>query len=110
MTQSRLLPTVLLAASSWLLISLFGSQQSLSIELGKNASSNSGVAQNEFDKKFRKSDEFSQDLPEEKIQSFAKVLKKFFDNEKDDYKKDADQRTPDYDALKNKAALVSYDF
>ena len=37
-------------------------------------------AQNEFDKKFRKSDEFSQDLPEEKIQSFAKVLKKFFDN------------------------------
>ena len=43
MTQSRLLPTVLLAASSWLLISLFGSQQSLSIELGKIASSNSGV-------------------------------------------------------------------
>jgi len=67
-------------------------------------------AQNEFDKKFRKSDEFSKDLPEEKIQSFAKVLKKFFDNEKDDYKKDADQRTPDYDALKNKAALVSYNF
>ena len=67
-------------------------------------------AQNEFSKKFRKSDEFSQDLPEEKIQSFAKVLKKFFDNEKDDYKKEADQRTPDYDALKNKAALVSYDF
>ncbi|CAE7328019.1 tdp2 [Symbiodinium natans] len=67
-------------------------------------------AQNEFDKKFRKSDTFSQDLPEEKIQSFAKVLKKFFDNEKDDYKKDAEQRTPDYDALKNKAALVSYDF
>ena len=29
MTQSRLLPTVLLAASSWLLISLFGSQQRL---------------------------------------------------------------------------------
>ena len=38
-------------------------------------------AQNEFDKKFRKSDEFSKDLPEEKIQSFAKVLKKFFDND-----------------------------
>ena len=31
MTQSRLLPTVLLAASSWLLISLFGSQQSLGV-------------------------------------------------------------------------------
>ena len=139
MTQSRLLPTVLLAASSWLLISLFGSQQSLSIEIRIHASSKlsqmmrhvvcqfpqesrtsflTGTspaassrqsrtamrgfkddfyawkdslskdeqalilkqAQNEFDKKFRKSDEFSQDLPEEKIQSFAKVLKKFFDN------------------------------
>ena len=145
MTQSRLLPTVLLAASSWLLISLFGSQQSLGVELGKLAFIKNGVetianneacclvfqlpkesrtsfltgtspaassrqsrtamrgfkddfyawkdslskdeqalllkqAQNEFDKKFRKSDEFSQDLPEEKIQSFAKVLKKFFDN------------------------------
>ena len=31
MTQSRLLPTVLLAASSWLLISLFGSQQILGV-------------------------------------------------------------------------------
>ena len=139
MTQSRLLPTVLLAASSWLLISLFGSQQSLRIEIRIHASSKlsqmmrhvvcqfpqesrtsflTGTspaassrqsrtamrgfkdyfyawkdslskdeqalilkqAQNEFDKKFRKSDEFSQDLPEEKIQSFAKVLKKFFDN------------------------------
>ena len=139
MTQSRLLPTVLLAASSWLLISLFGSQQSLSLEIRIHSSSKLShmmrhvvcqfpqesrtsfltstspaassrqsrtamrgfkddfyawkdslskdeqalilkQAQNEFDKKFRKSDEFSQDLPEEKIQSFAKVLKKFFDN------------------------------
>ena len=29
MTQSRLLPAVLLAASSWLLVSLLGSQQRL---------------------------------------------------------------------------------
>ena len=43
MTQSRLLPTALLAASSWLLISLFGSQQSLSIELGKIAFIKNGV-------------------------------------------------------------------
>ncbi|CAE7850423.1 tdp2, partial [Symbiodinium sp. KB8] len=93
MTQSRLLPTVLLAASSWLLISLFGSQQSL------------GTSPSKIEGFFG-----LPDLPEEKIQSFAKVLKKFFDNEKEDYKKDADQRTPDYDALKNKAALVSYDF
>ena len=31
-------------------------------------------AQNEFDKKFRKSDEFTTDLPEEKLQSFGKAL------------------------------------
>ena len=39
----------------------------------------------------------------------AKILQKFFDNAKDGYKKDADQRTPDYETLKNKAAVVSYD-
>ncbi|CAE7734713.1 tdp2, partial [Symbiodinium sp. KB8] len=109
MTQSRLLPTVLLAASSWLLISLLGSQQTTFLTgtspAGSSRQSRTAMrgfkddfyawkdslskdeqalllkqAQNEFDKKFRKSDEFSQDLPEEKIQSFAKVLKKFFDN------------------------------
>ena len=31
-------------------------------------------AQNEFDKKFRKSDEFTTDLPEDKLQSFGKAL------------------------------------
>ncbi|CAE7511374.1 tdp2, partial [Symbiodinium microadriaticum] len=108
MTQSRLLPTVLLAASSWLLISLLGSQTTFltgTSPAGSSRQSRTAMrgfkddfyawkdslskdeqalllkqAQNEFDKKFRKSDEFSQDLPEEKIQSFAKVLKKFFDN------------------------------
>jgi len=52
MTQSRLLPTVLLAASSWLLISLFGSQQSLSIKIGRLSCRRAGVgtiANNEAD-------------------------------------------------------------
>ena len=49
--------------------------------------------------------EFSQDL-----QPFAKILKKFFDFEKDDYEKDADQRTHDCDMLKSKASMVSYSY
>lgn len=61
------------------------------------------------DKKFRQSDEFSQNLPEKKVQSFAEILKKFFENEKDDCKKDTDQRTPDCDMLKNNS-MVSYDY
>jgi len=56
-------------------------------------------AQGEFNKKFRKSDEFKKDLPEEKIEAFSKVLSKFFDNEAKDYKKELEMKTPDYDAL-----------
>ena len=53
------------------------------------------------DKKLRKSDEFSQDLQNGEDPSLAEIFKKFFDSAKDDYKKDADQRTPDYDVRKN---------
>ena len=109
MTQSiRLLPAVLLGAGAWCLVSLLsGSSQSfVTTSAGSAKPSRTAMrgfkddfytwkdslskdeqalllkqAQNEFNKKFRKSDEFSSDLPEEKIQSFAKVLKKFFDNE-----------------------------
>eukprot|EP00439_Symbiodinium_sp_Y106_P017128 s3133_g2.t1 len=62
-----------------------------------------------FDKKFRQSDEFSQNLPAKNVQSFAKILKKFFENKKDDCKKNTDQRTPDCDMLKNNS-MVSYDY
>jgi len=44
-------------------------------------------AQGEFNKKFRKSDEFKKDLPGEKVEAFSKILGKFFDNEAEDYKK-----------------------
>merc|ERR1719275_470206 len=45
-------------------------------------------AQGEFNKKFRKSDEFKKDLPKEKVEAFSKILGKFFDNEANDYKKE----------------------
>eukprot|EP00439_Symbiodinium_sp_Y106_P015072 s6009_g2.t1 len=62
------------------------------------------------DKKFHKSDEFSQDLLEETVEFFALILKNFFDSSKDYYKKDADQRNRHDNVLKNKTAVVSYDF
>merc|ERR1712079_501049 len=34
-------------------------------------------AQGEFNKKFRKSDEFKKDLPKEKVEAFSKILGKF---------------------------------
>eukprot|EP00435_Cladocopium_sp_Y103_P062762 s1111_g24.t1 len=67
-------------------------------------------AQNEFNKKFRASDEFKKSVAEDKIESFGKVLQKFFDNEREDYKKDVAMKTPDYDALQKKANQVAYDF
>ncbi|CAK9035730.1 unnamed protein product [Durusdinium trenchii] len=67
-------------------------------------------AQNEFNKKFRATDDFKTSISEDKIESFGKVLQKFFDNEKEDYKKDVEKRTPDYDYLQSKAKQVAYDF
>eukprot|EP00438_Fugacium_kawagutii_P023881 Skav233795 [mRNA] locus=scaffold780:419395:439050:- [translate_table: standard] len=64
----------------------------------------------EFNKKFRASDEFKKSVPQDKIESFSKVLQKFFDNEREDYKKDVAMKTPDYDALQKKASQVAYDF
>jgi len=59
-------------------------------------------AEGEFNKKYRKSDEFKQNLPEEKVQAFSKILQKFFEAEAEDYKKEEDAKTPDYAALKIK--------
>ena len=55
------------------------------------------------EKKFHKSDEFSQVL-EEKIQFFAMIFKNFFDTTKDDYKQDADQTNREDNMLKNSTA------
>jgi len=60
-------------------------------------------AEGEFTKKYRKSDEFKQDLPEEKIASFSKVLSKFFENEAEDYKKEVERKVPNYNQLMEKA-------
>ena len=62
----------------------------------------------EFNKKFRASDEFKKSVSEDKIESFGKVLQKFFDNEREDYKKDVAMKTPDYDALQKKANQAGF--
>ena len=64
----------------------------------------------EFNKKFRASDEFKKSVSEDKIESFGKVLQKFFDNEREDYKKDVAMKTPDYDALQKKANQEGIEF
>ena len=102
MTQSvRLLPAVLLGLGAWCLVSLLAGPSESFVATGVGSAGRQSrtalrgfkddfyawkdslskdeqslllkQAQNEFSKKFGKSDEFSQDLPEEKIQSFAKV-------------------------------------
>mmetsp|Transcript_56995 Transcript_56995/g.135914 ORF Transcript_56995/g.135914 Transcript_56995/m.135914 type:complete len:439 (-) Transcript_56995:73-1389(-) len=67
-------------------------------------------AQNEFNKKFRSGDDFKKTVDQEKIAAFGKVLQKFFDNEREDYKKEEAMRAPDYQALQKRAGQVGYDF
>jgi hypothetical protein len=67
-------------------------------------------AAGEFNKKFRKSDEFKGDLPEEKVAAFSKILGKFFDAEAEDYKKELEAKTPEYDGLLKKAGNKVMDF
>eukprot|EP00435_Cladocopium_sp_Y103_P044171 s988_g12.t1 len=85
---------------------LSSEDQALLLKQAQNASWQKG----EFNKKFRASDEFKKSVSEDKIESFGKVLQKFFDNEREDYKKDVAMKTPDYDALQKKANQVAYDF
>jgi len=59
-------------------------------------------AEGEFNKKFRKTDEFKKNLPDEKVQAFSKIFKKFFDAEAEDYKKEEEAKTPDYEFTKGK--------
>ncbi|CAK0821907.1 unnamed protein product [Prorocentrum cordatum] len=67
-------------------------------------------AAGEFNKKFRKSDEFKKDLPDEKVQSFSKILGKFFEAEADDYKKEPGSEAPDPDGLLFKGTESKMDF
>jgi len=67
-------------------------------------------AEGEFNKKYRKSDEFKKNLPEEKVQAFTKILEKFFEAEAEDYKKEEDAKTPDYEGLSKKASEKRMDF
>ena len=49
-------------------------------------------------------------MAEDKIESFGKVLQKFFDTEREDYKKDAAAKIPDYDYLVKKAGQAGTSF
>merc|ERR1712190_632974 len=64
----------------------------------------------EFNKKFRKSEEFKKDLPEEKVESFSKILGKFFDAEAADYKKEQEAKVPNYNRLLENAGDKVLDF
>jgi hypothetical protein len=56
-------------------------------------------AMGEFNKNYRKSDNFKKDLPEEKMKAFGTILSKFFENESEDYKKAKKAVVPDYEGL-----------
>ncbi|CAE8709406.1 unnamed protein product [Polarella glacialis] len=136
--RSSLLPIAVLGAGSCLLASVFSGSETQSFLTASPAATRHGrtamhgfkddfstwkstlsadeqalilkQAQGEFNKKFRKSDDFSKDIASDKIESFAKVLKKFFDSEREDYKKDKETKTPDYNVLQRKAQQKTYDF
>jgi len=64
-------------------------------------------AQGELNKKFRKSDDLKKDIPDDKIESFGKIMQKFFDSEKEDYLKDQEAKPPNYNALKDRGNSAS---
>merc|ERR1719376_981891 len=67
-------------------------------------------AQNEFNKKFRKSDEFKKDLSEDKVKSLSQVLGKFFDNEAEDYEKEQESRRGTPPSVLEKVGDRAFDF
>jgi hypothetical protein len=64
-------------------------------------------AQGELNKKFRKSDDLTKDISDDKIESFGKIMQKFFDSEKEDYLKDQEAKPPNYNALKDRGDSAS---
>jgi len=64
-------------------------------------------AQGELNKKFRKSDDLTKDISDDKIESFGKIMQKFFDSEKEDYLKDQEAQPPNYNALKDRGNSAS---
>jgi len=67
-------------------------------------------AQNEFNKKFRKSDDFKRDLADDKVKSLSQVLGKFFDNEAEDYEKEQESRRGTPPSVLEKVGDRAFDF
>jgi hypothetical protein len=64
----------------------------------------------EYNKKFRKSDDFKAKIPEEKVEEFSKVIGKFFEAEKDDYMKEVAAKGPDPEGITFKGRDQTLDF
>merc|ERR1712060_697657 len=67
-------------------------------------------ARGEFDKNFRKSDDFKKNLPEEKTESFGKILGKFFDSESEDYQKELESTLPRPPSVLDKVLEKEFEF
>merc|ERR1712060_942834 len=67
-------------------------------------------AKGEFDKNFRKSEDFKKNLPEEKTESFGKILGKFFDSESEDYQKELESTLPRPPSVLDKVLEKEFEF
>merc|ERR1712060_829537 len=67
-------------------------------------------ARGEFDKNFRKSEDFKKDLPQEKTESFGKILGKFFDSEAEDYEKELASTLPHPPSVLDKVLEKEFEF
>merc|ERR1711933_572675 len=67
-------------------------------------------AKGEFDKNFRKSEDFMKGLPDEKTESFGKILGKFFDSEAEDYEKELASTLPRPPSVLDKVLEKEFEF
>merc|ERR1711933_400546 len=67
-------------------------------------------AKGEFDKNFRKSEDFMKGLPDEKTESFGKILGKFFDSESEDYEKELQSTLPRPPSVLDKVLEKEFEF
>jgi len=56
-------------------------------------------AMGEYNKAYRKSENFKKNIPDEKVKAFGQILSKFFENESEEYEKQQKAAVPDYEGL-----------
>jgi len=69
-------------------------------------------AQNEFNKKYKSTENFKKELPEEKVNNLRDIVSKFLDTESADYKKAKMQKSfaEDNELIDNRIARMNFDF